>query len=162
MGTTPGARVRRRREVRGVEMPLEMVDAEQRNAACEGEGLRGREADEQRPDQARPRRGRDEPDFGQSHSGLRERLLEHRGQVLQMRAGRQLRHDAAVARVRPHLRGDDVGSDRPVVAEYGHRGLVAGGLDAEDDQAALRPTARRRLSPNGGEQIPCSVTMAVM
>ena len=65
------------------------------------------------PDQAGTRRRRDQVHAGKIDSGLAERLFERDRQVLQVRAGGELRHDAAELRVGAYLRCDDVGENRP-------------------------------------------------
>src|SRR4029450_1612274 len=49
----------------------------------------------------------------------------------------ELRHDASVGSVRGQLRGNDVGEHAAVAVEQGHGGLVAGGLDAENEHVQL-------------------------
>ena len=123
------ARPQERRE----EVALEVIDADERNAARPGERLARREADEERADQPGPGRRRDEADVLEPDARGRERLLERGRQVLEVRARRDLGHDAAVARVRRELRGDHVREHPALAVEHGDRRLVAGGLDAEDD-----------------------------
>ena len=118
-----------------------------------------------------PGRRRDEVDVVERDAGARERLLERAGQVLEVRARRDLGHDAAVERVRLDLRRDRRSrGSRPSPSRTRDGRLVARGLDAEDDHGAAAPlraasrarrTAAARLSPYGGRQIPSSVTIAV-
>ena len=77
--------------------------------------------------------------------GPLERLVQERREVRQVGAGRDLRDDAAVAAVHVDLRGDDGRDDRAVLPEEGDGGLVAGGLEAEDE---AHGRARRRASPS--------------
>ena len=59
-----------------------------------------------------------------------------RVEQLEVAPGRDLRHDAAVARVQQTLRRDDVRVDRPVAPDDGRAGVVAARLDAEDHAPA--------------------------
>jgi hypothetical protein len=59
-------------------------------------------------------------------------------------AGGELRHDAAVEGVQLDLGGDDAGEQAAAVADDGGGGLVAGGLDAEEVQAAVSGRAATR------------------
>ena len=122
----------------GEEMAFEVVDRDERDPPRERQRLRGRESDEERADQTRTGRGGDEPDVLERDGRRGERLLERRREVLEVRARGDLRHDAAVGRVRGELGGDDVGQDAPVAVEHGDRGLVAGGFDAEDQHDDCR------------------------
>jgi hypothetical protein len=154
-----------RLQVRREKMPLEMVDADERDPTREGQSLACREAHEQRADQPGPGRRGDEPDVLEADARPSQRFFENRGQIFEVRARRHFRNDAAVRRVRPHLRGDDVGQHAALAVEHGDRRLVAGGLDPEDDHddgSRLSRSAARRLAENGGRHTPRSVTIAVM
>ena len=97
-------------------------------------------AHQQPADQPRPPRHRNriepaELDAGRAH-GLGDDLV----QALHMRAGRDLRHDTAVAAVLPPLRPHYVGQDPPAAvgraSDDGSRRLVAARLDAEHEALA--------------------------
>ena len=62
-----------------------------------------------------------------------EGLVDHLQHGLEVVAGGDLRHDAAVLGVEVELRGDDVRAEVAAVLDDGGGGLVAGGLDAEDE-----------------------------
>src|SRR5919108_6263043 len=106
-----------------------MVDRNERQPSSPGQGLRGRDPDEQCPDETRPLRHGDAVDVVELGTGLVERLPERRQQELEMMPGRNLRYHAAVAGVQLGLRGDDVREELPLVRDKRGGGLVAGGLD---------------------------------
>ena len=108
---------------------MQMVDRDERKAPRPRDRLRGRDADEERADEARPARDRHRVDSVQRRAGLDERLLDHRRDELEMPARRDLRHDASVARVEIGLGGDDVREDPPVLRDDRSRSLVAGRLE---------------------------------
>ncbi len=118
----------------GVDVAFNVVDAEQRHAQANGEHLGRADADQQGADQARRMMHGDAADLIQTHAGLAQRFVDDRQQSLQMCPRRDLRHDAAEARVQIGLRRDDVGQDRRLVGEDGRGGFVAGGFDAEEKQ----------------------------
>src|SRR5262249_47517740 len=64
--------------------------------------------------------------------------LEHRHDVLHVRARRELRHDAAVWRVQRDLARHHVADHLTALAHERGRGLVARRLDAEHDHDACR------------------------
>ena len=76
-----------------------------------GQRLAGRDADEQRADQARALGDGDRLDVVQRRPGLGQRVVDHGVDELEVVARGDLRHDAAVAVVHA-LGGDDVGADR--------------------------------------------------
>ena len=96
--------------------------------------------------------------------GARERLLEHGGQVLEVRARGDLGHDAAVAARAPRI-CDETTFERTrpspsrIAAEVSSQEVSM----PRTSHAArwLAPPRRRRLSPYGGRQMPRSVTIAV-
>ncbi len=122
-------------EVR-VDVPLEMIHADQRLPEREREGLGRRDPDGERPDEPGPARDRDPVDAVEPDARAFERLVDHRAQALQVPARRQLRHDPAVARVQIHLRCDDVRPQVLQTVEHRGGGFVAGGLDPEDVHAS--------------------------
>ena len=94
---------------------------------------------------------------------LGQRLLDDGGDRLDMMAGGDLRHDAAILGVALDLRCHHGGSNVGAILEQRRGGLVAGALDPEDERHqpdALRKAASE--SPNGGSATPRSVTIALM
>ena len=132
MMTSP-TRVRRglAQEVRG-DVALEVVDGRQRQPARGGDRLRGRDADEQRADEARPLRDRDEVDVGERRAGAAQRVVDGGVGELEVVARGDLRHDAAVGVV-DALRGDDVRAHLAVARDDRRAGVVAAGLQREDE-----------------------------
>ena len=104
-------------------------------------------------DQARPGGRRDRGRRPASVAPApRERLVEDRGQVLQVRAGRDLRDDAAVARVRlaSARRRRWSGSRRPRRRGRRPRSRRRRSRCRERSRGGLRPSRPARLSPYGG------------
>ena len=132
-----------------------MVHADERDTARPGERLARRKADQQRPDQTRARRRRDQADVLEADARDRQRLLEHRRKVLEMGSRGDLRDDPAVTRVGRELRGDHVGAHAALAVEDGDGCLVAGRLDAENDQAGGHGAAPRiPRAQAGGHTVP--------
>ena len=75
-------------------MPREVVDGHEGEAAGPGQRLRGREADEQRPHQARPAGHGDALHTIERRVRGGERLADDRGHELQMATGGDLQDDA--------------------------------------------------------------------
>ena len=77
-------------------------------------------------------------DLLQARSRLLERRVDHRQDLREVRAARDLGHDPAVGGVQAGLAVDHRGEDLPPVADDRGRGFVAGGLDAQDQDAHRR------------------------
>ena len=114
------------------EVTDEVIDPDDRKPAHERDGLGRLDPDEERADEPGPSRDGDRVDRAEASVHGGERLLDHRHHVDEVRARRELRHDAAVGSVHGGLARDDVGDDRPVLAHHGGGGLVARRLDAQD------------------------------
>ena len=96
---------------------MKMVDGDERQPACPGEGLCGRDSDEQGADQARAPSDGDPIDVAERGLRVVERA-PHRGkQQLEMVPRRDLRHNAAVPRVQLGLGGDDVREDAALLGD---------------------------------------------
>jgi hypothetical protein len=122
-------------ELGGLDVGPQVVDPEQRQVVGEREPLGRRHPDQQRADQAGPGGDGDGVDVGQAHAGLDQRLV-HRGQhQLEVGPGRDLGDHAAEGRVQLRLGGHDVGAQRQPILDDADGGLVAGGLDAQDQHA---------------------------
>jgi hypothetical protein len=89
-------------------MPVQVVDRDERKAARPRERLCSGKADEQRADEPRALRDCDPVDVVERCARLRERFAHDGRDELEMPARRDLRHDAAEARVQVGLRCDDV------------------------------------------------------
>jgi hypothetical protein len=75
-------------------------------------------------------------DVVQGVARVHQRLIDDRVHELEVMPGRDLRHDAAVALVEPRLGGDHVAADLGPVVDDGRAGVVARGLDREDQALA--------------------------
>ena len=95
-------------EVERRDVPVQVVDRRERKPPRPRERLRRGDADEQRADEARAARDADEVDVVERRVRLAERLPDDRQHELEVPPRRDLRHDAAEARVELGLRGDDV------------------------------------------------------
>src|SRR6188768_4278957 len=122
-------------------MAPEMIDGDEWDAARPREGLRGREPDEQRADEARALRDADASDVAELCRRVVERRADHRRDELEVPPRCDLRHNAAVARVEVGLRRDDRRQHDAVAVHDGGGGLVAGCFDAEDEIAHAPPYA---------------------
>ena len=127
-----------RLEVERGDVPVEVVDRDERQPPRPRERLRGGEPDEQRADQPRPLRHGDAVDVVERRARLGERLADHRRDELEVAPRRDLGHDAAVPRVEVRLRGDDARANLSVLRDERRRGLVAARLDPEDHAVTRR------------------------
>ena len=130
-------RLRRRRvalvEPVRVDVPLEMIHADERQARGEREPASVVRADQEAAHQTRPDRRGDRVDLAQLDARGVQRLLRDAVERVQMLARRDLGNDAARIHMR-ELRGDDVGDDAPAVVDDRDARLVARRLDREDAQ----------------------------
>jgi hypothetical protein len=134
----------------GVDVALQVVDRQKGDVAGVGDRLGGVGADQQRPRQAGAGGHRHGVDVAQGAAGAVQRLVQDGDDRLDVLARGELRHDAAVAGVQLDLGGDDAGEQPAAVADDGGCGLVAGGLDAEDVQAAVSGRAATRRAAQWG------------
>ena len=132
-------------EVERGDVPLQMVDRNERQATRPGDRLRSREAHEQGTDQSRPLRDRHLLHVVERCAGLLERRANGWEDELQMIPRRNLRHHAAVPGVKRRLRRDDRGEHDPLLGDQRGRGLVAGRLDPEDHDAFSVGVASRHM-----------------
>ena len=128
---------RLRLKVERRDVPVEVVDRDERQPARPRDRLRRAEPDEQRADQAGPLRHGDPVDVVEGDAGLAERLTDHRRHELEMPPRRNLRNHSAVARMEVGLGRDDVRANLACVGDDRGSGLVAARLESED-----RPRSR--------------------
>ena len=121
-------------------MPLQVVDGRQRQPARGGEALGRRDADEQRADEPGSLGHGDERDVVEAAPRQAQRVLDDRVDELEVMARRDLRHDAAEAIV-DALRGDDRRQHLAGVRDDRGTGVVAGGLEREDQIGAAFGTS---------------------
>ncbi len=131
----------------GVDVPLDVVDADERLSAGVRERLRVADADEQRADEPRSARDGDSVDLVDRDARLVERLVDDRADLLEVLARRDLGHDAPVDAVRRDLRRDDVRANMAAVLDDGRRGLIARRLDAEHQAHRYSTVTETILSP---------------
>ena len=115
-----------------VEVGLEVVDTDVREAGHERERLRRAHADEQRAREAGTVARGDGADVGELESGFTERVGDHRVDELDVRPARDLGHDTAVLRVELDLARHDRRQHAPAVLDDGRGRFVARRLDAQD------------------------------
>ena len=121
-----------RGEVERRDVPMQVIDGNERQPSRPRERLGGGEADEQSADEARPLGHGDVREVVERRAGVAERFADHGQDELQMAARRHFGHDAAVARVEIRLRCDDVRAELPLGRDERRGGLVARRLDAEN------------------------------
>ncbi len=131
-----------------VDVRLDVIDADQRLAERPGQPLGRRKADQQRAGQAGAVGDRDRIDLRPAEMRTRQRLADHAGQLLDMAAGGDLRHDSAVGLVQRHLAEDDRSQHLATAADDGGGRLVAGGLDAEHRHLTSRLAPKIRAATN--------------
>jgi hypothetical protein len=110
----------------------EVVDPVQRLAERVRVRLGRRDAHQERAREPGPGRDGDPVQVGGGDTGLIQGPLDGRHHRLQMRPGGDFGDDAAEARVLVDAGGDRVGEERGA-ADDADAGLVAGGLDTEDE-----------------------------
>ena len=94
--------------------------------------LRRHQPHQQRPGQPGPIRHRHRVEIGERDARLRQRLVDHRQNPLDMRPRGDLRHHAAEPLVQPILRRDDRRQHFKLIGDHRRRGFVAGRFDGEN------------------------------
>ena len=121
-----------RREGGRPQVGLQVVDGHERQAAGDREGSRPREPDHEAVHQPGGGRGGHGVDLGRAATGLLEALRGDVADRLGVGPGRDIGHHPAKRRVLGDLGADRAREDHAVL-DQGDRGLVAGGLDPEDE-----------------------------
>ena len=148
-----------------LDMPREMVDADQRQPGSGRRGFRKGHTDQERPDQSGPLGHGYRTESGPRGVRIGQRRLDHAADVAHVLARRQFRHDPAPLAVNGHLRGDDVRTNHPrlrgVAGLFDHSGgrFVAGRFYSKYLHGAK---ALASESVYGARQIPFSVMMPVI
>ena len=139
-----------RLEIERGDVPVQMVDGRERQPSRPRDRLRGCNADEEGPDQARAGRHADQLDVLEAGACKAESLADHGRDELEMAARGDLGHDSAVPRMQIGLRGDDVREHAPVGGDERGGGLVARRFEAENHGASSgeRSTERRLWPPS--------------
>ena len=109
-----------------------MIDRDQRLARRVRERLAGDEPDHHPADQAGTGGRGDRVDVRQRESRIGEHGFDERGEAVDMRARRDLRHHAAIGAMLGLLPGDAMREDAAVRVHQGGRGFVAARFEAED------------------------------
>lgn len=121
-----------RRQPQGIDMPLQVVDAQQGQAGHQRQALGEIDADQQRAHQPRSLGDGDGVKGVIAQRGLPQRFCDNGADSFGMGAGGELGEDAAILGVQVNLRGDDSAFDVVPVLDDGGGGFVAGGFDGED------------------------------
>jgi hypothetical protein len=116
----------------GVHVGDQVVDPDQGLVQGQGVGLGRRHPDQQGPGKAGADRDRDRIDVGEPGPAEGAGLFDRRVEQVDVGSGGDLGHHPAVAGVQGLLVGEHVGTDQAAVGDQGHPGLVAGGLDPQD------------------------------
>ncbi len=137
-----GIRLKRRRQ----QVAFEVVHADHRHAQRVTERARHAGPHQQCPDQAGSRRIGNPVNGLQREPGPGQGLLDHRQQARDVVARGEFRHHAAMRGMNGHLAENPVRDQAPVAVVDGHRGLVAGGFDAEDYHGPITLIFRGRIT----------------
>jgi hypothetical protein len=108
----------------GGDVALQVIHGDQGKPATVGDRFGNRHADQQRPDQAGPRRHGDRREIGQRHPGIRQSTLDHRRDDLDVPTRRQLGDDPTVRGVHLDLRSHHRAAQDPVAFQDGGGRLV--------------------------------------
>jgi|ERR1700722_5027024 len=119
----------------GVDMAFEMIDRDEWFGERIGQGLRVKDADQQRSGQAWTLGYGDGIEFFEGDARLLQRGAYHRHEVTEMFARGEFGDDAAIPRVQRNLAGDDIRQDFRARTHNGRRGFIATAFDAEDEFA---------------------------
>ena len=133
-------------QARGQRVALQVVDGQERQAACGRDRLTGHDAHEYAADQPRPGGRCDPVELGKIDFRLGQRTRDQAVDMVEMAARGDLRHHATVRPVLVELGEHQIGENAPLARHHRGRGLVAGGLDAEDvhDAGTLPPIRKPR------------------
>ena len=121
----------------GVDVGMDMIDADQRDSPGQREALGGAESHQQRPDQAGAVGDGNRIDIRRGGCvtpapGILEASLHQAGDDLHMRPAGDLRHDTAEALMQGHLAEHAVGQDPVAIFDDGDTGLITGSFNSED------------------------------
>jgi len=114
-----------------------MVDPDQRDVQQTGQGLGSGDPQEDGPDQTGTVGHRHGVQVAESGSGLVHGLLDQGVEDLHVGTAGDLGDHPTVLLVQGHLGRDQVDAQSETVLKQGHRGLVAGGLQAQDPTRAV-------------------------
>jgi len=132
-------------------VPRKVIDTDDGNSQSPGQAASIGNTDEKAADQPGPSRHSDAVDVLEREASLAKGLFDDDFYRLEMMPCGDLGHDPSVGRVGRDLRSDDGGEHIPARIEDRCRGLVAGGLDAEDSHPETMPCLFRAFIPRGGK-----------
>ena len=119
------------RQIGRCDMPADVMHRDKRLVHGISQRLTKVRPHQQRTDQTRRTGRRDRIHRVLVHFCIRQRLLGHAHDRFHVAARRDLRHHAAVKRVRFDLRVHHAGKDSPSVLDDGRRRFIAGGLNRQ-------------------------------
>ena len=125
-------------EKHGVDVPFQMIHADQRLPERLRQHLAVGHADEQRADQPWPVRDGHGVHIFQRQVRLLDRFPHHRHDLPKVLARRKLRHHAAVLAMNLGLRRDYARKNSPAAGDDRRGRLVAGGFNTENQCIRLR------------------------
>ena len=128
-------------------MPLEVMDIQHRLAERVTEGVSDARAHQQRPGQPGTGRHGDGVDLRQRPAGLGQDRVQQRKHPADVVPGGQFGHHATVGHVHVDLGVQGVSQQAGVAVEERQPGLVAGGLDAQNQHPA---SVRERFPGSSG------------
>ncbi|MNV66417.1 hypothetical protein D3C71_1591690 [compost metagenome] len=114
-----------------INMPRNMMRANQRLVPGQRQALRRHNADQKRADKTRPLCNGNGVQFLRRNSRLLQRFLHNKGNDLHMLARRNLRHNSAESAMCFNLARDDIRQHLAAVLDDRRRCLVAAGLDSQ-------------------------------
>ena len=136
-------------EADGVDVAFKVIHGDERKVVCKGESLGVGDADQQRTGEAGAGGDGDGVEIGEGNVGLGKRGADDRNDGAKMLAAGELWNDAAIACVGGDLRSDDGGKRARSALDDSRGGLVAGGLDAEDEAGAGHDFSLAAASSHG-------------
>ena len=127
---------KRRCQIRGAQkirenVAFQMIDPDEGNVPGKGQRLRRRNSHQKSPHQARPIGYRHLMDLRQRHPRLPQCLVNHRHDVDNVVAGRDLRYHPAKLLMHGNLRGDNVRQQPSPAAKHRRRRFVAARFNAQ-------------------------------
>ena len=132
------------------QVTLQVVHVQHRLAEGVAQRVADARADQKRPGQARAGRDRDGVNIGEGPPGVCQDRVQQRQDPPYMVPRGQFRHHPSIGHVHVDLRVQGVGQQAGLAVEQGEPGLVAGGLDAQDQHpASLRERPGAAAGPVG-------------
>lgn len=138
-------------------MPLEMIDPNDGEIQCVGQGFGKAEADMQSPGKARASGYRDGVEILPRDSGLLECLHCYEFDRLDVPARRKLRHYSSKLSMKLMLGGHNIGKNSGLTGNDGCSSFIAGGFNSQKmTTGGSHETFRVGREPSCGPRSPCS------